>query len=143
MDDRYTPQPLARWFTVAAIASLLFMLIGCATYVMHVTADPASLPLDQRAAYGAEPAWVTAAYAIAVWIGAIGALLLVLKRRMAETLLLISFIATLAWLAGLLLVPPLRDALSTNDVAVAVVVALLTGTIWSFSRHSRQRGWLK
>lgn len=143
MDDRYTPQPLARWFTVAAIASLLFMLIGCATYVMHVTADPASLPLDQRAAYEAEPAWVTAAYAIAVWIGAIGALLLVLKRRMAETLLLISFIATLAWLAGLLLVPPLRDALSTNDVAVAVVVALLTGTIWSFSRHSRQRGWLK
>lgn len=143
MNDANTPRPLARWFTPAAIASLLFMLLGCATYVMHVTADPASLPLDQRAAYDAEPAWVTGAYAVAVWIGAIGALLLVLKRRIAETFLLISFIAVLAWLAGLLLVPALRDALSTNDVAVAVIVALLTGTIWSFARHSRQRGWLK
>jgi len=56
---------------------------------------------------------------------------------------LVSFIATLLWLAGLLLVPALRDALSTNDVAVAVIVTLITGTIWSFARHSRQRGWLR
>jgi hypothetical protein len=136
-------QPIARWYLIGAIASLLFMALGCAIYVMHVTADPAALPLDQRAAYAAEPAWVTALNAVAVWVGLIGAVLLVLKRRLAEALLLVSFIATLLWLAGLLLVPALRDALSTNDVAVAVIVTLITGTIWSFARHSRQRGWLR
>jgi positive regulator of sigma E activity len=67
---------------------------------------------------------------------------LVMKRRLAETLLLVSFFATLLWLAGLLLVPALRDSLSTNDIAVAVIVTLITGTIYSFARHSRQRGWL-
>ena len=136
-------QPIARWYLIGAIASLLFMALGCAIYVMHVTADPAALPLDQRAAYAAEPAWVTALNAVAVWVGLIGAVLLVLKRRLAETLLLVSFIATLLWLAGLLLVPALRNALSTNDVAVAVIVTLIIGTIWSFGRHSRQRGWLR
>ena len=136
-------QPIARWYLIGAIASLLFMALGCAIYVMHVTADPAALPLDQRAAYAAEPAWVTALNAVAVWVGLIGAVLLVLKRRLAEALLLVSFIATLLWLAGLLLVPALRDALATNDVAVAVIVTLITGTIWSFARHSRQRGWLR
>jgi hypothetical protein len=136
-------QPIARWYLIGASASLLFMALGCAIYVMHVTADPAALPLDQRAAYAAEPAWVTALNAVAVWVGLIGAVLLVLKRRLAEALLLVSFLATLVWLAGLLLVPALRDALSTNDVAVAVIVTLITGTIWSFARHSRQRGWLR
>ena len=136
-------QPIARWYLIGAIVSMLFMALGCAIYVMHVTADPAALPLDQRAAYAAEPAWVTALNAVAVWVGLIGAVLLVLKRRLAEALLLVSFLATLVWLAGLLLVPALRDALSTNDVAVAVIVTLITGTIWSFARHSRQRGWLR
>ena len=143
MTGPYERQPIARWYLIGAIASLLFMALGCAIYVMHVTADPAALPLDQRAAYAAEPAWVTALNAVAVWVGLIGAVLLVLKRRLAETLLLVSFIATLLWLAGLLLVPALRNALSTNDVAVAVIVTLIIGTIWSCGRHSRQRGWLR
>ena len=143
MDDPHSPRPVAGWFRPAAIVSLLFMALGCAVYVMHVTVDPASLPLDQRAAYDAEPAWVTAANAVAVWVGAFGALLLVFRSRRAEILLLVSFVAVIVWLASLLLVPGLRDALSTNDVAVAVVVTLITGTIYSFARHSRQRGWLR
>ena len=142
MTEPYERQPVARWYMIGAIASVLFMALGCVVYVMHVTADPAALPLDQRAAYAAEPSWLTGLNAIAVWVGVIGAILLVIKRKSAETVLLLSFIATLLWLAGLLLAPALRDALSTNDIAVAVIVTLITGTIYSFARHSRQRGWL-
>ena len=142
MTEPYERQPVARWYMIGAIASALFMALGCAVYVMHVTADPAALPLDQRAAYAAEPSWLTGLNAVAVWVGVIGAILLVIKRKSAETVLLVSFIATLLWLAGLLLAPALSDALSTNDIAVAVIVTLITGTIYSFARHSRQRGWL-
>ena len=142
MTEPYERQPVARWYMIGAIASVLFMALGCVVYVMHVTADPAALPLDQRAAYAAEPSWLTGLNAVAVWVGVIGAILLVIKRKSAETVLLVSFIATVLWLAGLLLAPALRDALSTNDIAVAVIVTLITGTIYSFARHSRQRGWL-
>ena len=142
-DDPYSPRPVARWYGIAAIGSLLFMLLGCAVYLMSVTTDPASLPLDQRAAREAQPLWVVSANAIAVWSGALGALLLVLRRRLAETVLLGSVIAVAAWLAGLLLVPKLREALGTADFVVAIVVSLLTWTIYWFARHSRQRGWLR
>ena len=54
-----------------------------------------------------------------------------------------SLIAVLAWLAGLILVAPLREAMSANDLLVAIVVAALTWTIYWFARHSRQRGWLR
>jgi putative Mn2+ efflux pump MntP len=142
MDDHYARQPIARWYTAAAIASLLFMLLGCAAYLLDVTTDPASLPLDQRAAHDAQPLWLISANAIAVWAGAVGALFLLLRRRLAETLMLVSMIAVTIWLAGLLLVPRLRDLLGTDDLAVAVVVSLITWTIYWFARHSRQRGWL-
>ena len=143
MDDRYTPRPVAGWFPAAAIASLLFMILGCISYLMHVFADPNAMPLDQRAAYQAEPLWVTGAYAIAVWAGLAGAVLLVLKRKLAEPALLVSLIAVLVWLAGLILVAPLRENLSANDLLVAIVVAALTWTVFWFGRHSRQRGWLR
>lgn len=143
MNDAYTPRPLAGWYMPAAIASMLFMGLGCVTYMMHVLADPNALPLDQRAAMEAEPIWVTAAYAVAVWVGLAGGLLLVMKKRAAEWALLISLIAVLVWVAGLLLVAPLRNSMSANDLLVAIVVAAVTWTIYWFARHSRQRGWLR
>ncbi len=143
MDDRFNPRPVASWFIVAAVGSLLFMGLGCISYLMHVLADPTSLPLDQRAAFEAEPAWVTAAYAVAVWVGLAGSILLVMRRRAAEWLLLLSLLAVLVWLAGLLLVAPLRESMSANDLIVALVVTALTWTVFWFARHSRQRGWLR
>lgn len=142
-DDRFSPRPIAGWYMPAAIASLLFMLLGCVTYVIHVTADPATLPLDQRAVYEAEPLWVTAAYALAVWVGLLGTALLVARRKLAQPLLLVSLAAVLGWLAGLILVPALRETISSNDLAVAIVVAAITWTIFWFARHSSQRGWLR
>ena len=142
MDDQYAPRPIAGWFMVAAVASVLFMGLGCVAYLSHVMTDPNSLELDQRAAYLAEPAWVTGANAIAVWVGLAGAVLLVMKRKLAEATLGVSLAAVLIWLAGLLVVSPLRNSMSANDLIVALVVTALTWTIFWFARHSRQRGWL-
>ena len=143
MDERFNPRPVAGWLIIAAVGSLLFMGLGCIISLMHVFTDPATLPLDQRAAYEAEPAWVTGANAVAVWVGLIGAILVVMRRKAGEWLLLISLVAVLVWLAGLILVTPLRENMSANDLLVAIVVTVLTWTVYWFARHSRQRGWLR
>lgn len=143
MDEHYAPRPVAAWYTPAAVASLLFMALGCIMYLMHVLADPAQMPLDQRAAYEALPTWVNAAFAISVWVGAAGALMLVLRRKYAEILLLVSLVAVLVWLAGMMLTAGVRENMSANDLLLAIVVVALTWTIYWFARHSRQREWLR
>ena len=143
MDDEFAPRPVAGWYMPAAIASLLFMALGCIMYLMHVLADPAAMPLDQRAAYEALPTWVTAAFAISVWVGAAGALMLVLRKKYAEPLLLVSLAAVLVWLAGMMLTAGVRENMSANDLLVAIVVTALTWTVFWFARHSRQRRWLR
>lgn len=142
MDETTSPRPVAGWFKFAAIASILFMAIGCAGYVIDVTTDPQSLPLDQRNLVLARPVWQVAAYAIAVWVGLIGAVLLLLRKKVAEPLLLVSLVAAVFTFVPLATVPAIRDNVTTNDIAMAVIIILITGTIWSFARHSRQRGWL-
>jgi len=143
MDEHFAPRPVAAWYMPAAIASLLFMALGCIMYLMHVLADPATMPLDQRAAYEALPTWVTAAFAVSVWVGAAGALLLVMRKKLAEPALLVSLVAVLVWLAGMLLVTQVRENMSANDLLVAIVIVALTWTIFWFARHSRQREWLR
>lgn len=142
MDEHFTPRPMARWYPAAAVASLLFMLLGCVVYAMHIYTDPTTLPLDQRVMFEAEPRWVTTALGIASLVGSIGALMLLLRRRAAVTLLLISLICGIAWCVGLLVTPGLRSLLSTNEIAVVIVVIALSWTIYWFAHHSRQRGWL-
>jgi hypothetical protein len=136
-------RPLAGWYMIAAIASLLFMLLGCVGLVVHLATDPASLPLDERALFEAEPKWVLAVSALGFVAGAIGALMLVLRRRVAEWGLLVSLIAMIVWLVGMLATPSFRDLLTTEQIAVLLVIVALDWTIFWFARHSRQRGWLR
>jgi Na+/proline symporter len=142
MDDRFTPRPVAAWFMTGAVASLLFMALGCAALAMHLAADPAKLPLDQRALLEAEPMWVLVASGIGFVAGTIGALLLVLRRKAAEPMLLVALLALFVWLAGMFATSGFRDLLSTAQIALLLVVVALAWTIYWFARHSRQRGWL-
>jgi hypothetical protein len=142
MDHQYAPQPIAGWFKLAAIASILFMLIGCAGYVMDVTSDPASLTLDRRALVEARPIWQVAAYAIAVWVGLAGAVLLFMRRKLAEHLLLVSLIACVFTFLPYFVVPAVRDLVSTGEIAFGLIIISITWTIFWFARHSRQRSWL-
>jgi hypothetical protein len=143
MDDRFAPQPVAGWFKFAAIASVIFMAIGCAGYLASVLTDSASLPVDQRNLMEARPMWMIAAYAIAVWAGLAGSVLLLMRRRPAEPLLLVSLVAAVLTFLPYAVIPAVSDLVTTNDIAVAVVVLAITWTIYWFARHSRQRGWLR
>jgi hypothetical protein len=128
---------------IGAIASLLFMVLGCVGLILHLGTDPATLPLDQRALVEAEPGWVLAASAVGFASGALGALLLVLRRKLAEPLLLVSLLAMLVWLAGMFATPHFRNLLGTGEIAMLLVIVALVWTIYWFARHSRQRGWLR
>ena len=141
--DPYAQRPLAGWFYPAAIASVLFMLLGVMMYVEHVTLDAAALPVDQRAAFLAEPQWVTAVFAVATWTGLAGAILLLLRRQTAVPVLLLSMVALAVWIGGLATAQVVRSAMSVNDWAVLIAIAAVVWTIYWFARHSRQRGWLR
>jgi hypothetical protein len=141
--DPDAPQPPARWFKPAAIAATLWMALGCAAYLMDVTTDHASLPADQRVIAEAVPLWMKAAYGAAVWSGLAGAVLLLLRRKLAEPLLLLSLVASIIMFSAFFLVPGLRENMSSNQLLVPILVTAVGWTIFWFARRGRMRGWLR
>ncbi|WP_294124264.1 hypothetical protein, partial [Sphingomonas sp.] len=84
------------WYWVAAIGALLFECLGCLLFLGEVRLTQeqiAMLPLDEAAMLGAKPDWYYVAFGAAVWVGLIGTLGLLLRRRWAQQLLLISLVA--------------------------------------------------
>ena len=131
------------WFWAAAGLALLWEVLGCFMYVTQVTTDPATLPLDQRAMWEAAPAWMIGAYAIAVWVGLIGAVLLLMRRRLAIPLLLVSLIAVLVQFSALLLVPQLRQTTPADALALPIAIIVACYAIWQLAKLAQRRGWLR
>ena len=143
MNDIRVARPVPGWFWVVAALALLFMAFGCLMYYTQVSADPSTLPLDQRSMWEATPTWMVAAYAIAVWVGLAGTILLLLRRRHSVLLLLISLIAVVVQFGGILVVPDLREMVPSSAYAAPIVIIVITYGIWHFSRYAQKRGWLR
>lgn len=141
-DDRArTGAPV--WFWVAAVAALLFEAVGTYLFGNSMTLDPNMLPLDQRSIYEATPKWMTFAWGVAIATGLIGAIALVARRRFAQPLLLISWIAVAVQFSGLFLVKQLREVTPEEHLLVPVVILLIAYGIWQLSLIARKRGWLR
>ena len=130
------------WFTWAAIAALFWEALGCTMFVWQAMADPAGLPVDQRAILAATPVWVNAAWGFAVVTGIAGAVLLVARKRQAEPLLLLSFLAVVVQFSGLVLAPGLRNLTNSDDLFMPFVVAVICYGVWHLARKARKEGWL-
>ena len=133
------------WYWMAAIAALLFELIGCFFYVVEVrmsAADIAALPLDQRALLEARPSWFYAAFAIAVGVGLIGSIGLLLRKAWAAPLLLASLVAAIIQFSSIVIVPEMRAVTPSDALAVPIVIIICCYGIWHLARLAGRRGWL-
>ena len=81
---------------VVGVVAFLWNAIGAFDYVMTESRNAAYMSAftpEQLAFFYGFPAWVIAAWAIAVWGGVLGALILLLRRRLAVSVFLVSLIA--------------------------------------------------
>lgn len=87
-----------RSFWIVAGLLLGWSLIGDAAYLAQTTADLNELAKtdpDTARAFAEMPDWAWSAYAIAVWVGTLGAIALLLRRRIAVPLFAVSLAGVL------------------------------------------------
>ncbi|TKB51664.1 hypothetical protein [Ferrimonas aestuarii] len=83
-------------FWVIAILALLWNAMGSLDYVMTQTQNAeylAQFSEQQLQFFFGFPTWVVACWAVAVWGGVLGSLLLLMRRKVAASVFLISWLA--------------------------------------------------
>lgn len=83
-----------RHLWIVGVLALLWNLMGAFDYVMtelRVEAYMAQFSQAELDFFYGFPAWVVALWAVAVWGGVLGAVLLLMRRKLAFPVLLVSF----------------------------------------------------
>ena len=135
------------WFWIVAILAVLWACAGCASYLREVTmtpADLAAMPAAQAELWRAMPSWLFGVFAIAVWVGLAGAVALLLRRRVARSLYIVSLIAVIVQFGYVFGGMHILDKMSFGEAAgfPIVIVVLQIVMVW-FSGFAIRRGWLR
>lgn len=82
------------WFTALSIIALLWNLMGVMAYLAQVYMTDeilAALTQEQQDVINNAPLWANAAFALAVWGGLLGAITMMMKRKVSIFLFQLSF----------------------------------------------------
>lgn len=136
-------RPLGYW--IVSVLALLWNLLGMAIFFMQINMPAetlAAMPAEQRALYESTPAWVNGAFAVAVFGGALGSAMLLMKKRLALPLLTLSLLGVLVQMGyTYLMTPAFRVYGASSAFLPALLVLIALFLVW-FARRSLVRGWI-
>ena len=129
-------------FWVISVIALLWNVMGVINFIAQMNPEVLEMYREsERAIIEGRPIWATAGFAIAVIAGALGGLLLLLRRRLAPTLFLLSFFGTIV-----AVLHSVGSGISfgageiVGIIAMPIIVAAFL--IW-YSQYAGRRSWLK
>lgn len=140
-----TKAPFHTW--IVGIAALLFNAGGAYHYLMVKMANPdfmAQMPEGAAAYYQDFPLWMDIVWPLAVWTAVSGALLVLLRKKVAVTAFLVSFVSYLvnAFYTFGIATPPAAMMTSGNLIFSVVIGAQLL-VLWLYSRAMTAKGVLQ
>jgi hypothetical protein len=144
MENQKTTIP--NWFWAVAVFSLLWNLMGVASFFQQITmTDEAlkSLPLAEQELYSSYPLWTFIAFAFAVFGGIIGSIGLLMKKKWAKLAFIISLLAIIIQMIHTLFFTKAKEVYGAGtEVMPTLVIVCGVFLLW-FSTFGIKKGWLK
>jgi small basic protein len=133
------------WFWVVSVIALLWNIMGVNAYLQQAyksEAFRANFNEQQLAILDATPAWATAAFAIAVFAGALGCIALLLRKKWAKPLFLISFIAVLVQFSHELFMTNASDYYDSFAWIMTISIPIIAALLVKLSKTSIAKNWI-
>jgi hypothetical protein len=145
MNKNSTTKPPA-WFWIVSVLALLWNLMGVMNYLGSTfmkEAIKAEMTTEQVNLMESTPAWVTAAFAIAVWFGAAGCIGLLLRKKWAKSALGMSLIGVLVQTGyGFFMTNATEVYGQTEAVIIPMMVIGIGIFLVFFARLSERKLWI-
>jgi hypothetical protein len=132
-------------FYWTAGAALLWNLIGIYNYIAQVTMSNealAALPDAQRAFFENQPSWVTGAFALAVNAGAVGCLLLLLRKAWALPVFMLSLVCVLLQSGYDYFVADAMNVFGAAQMILPIVIIAIGAYLIKYSKDAAGKNWI-
>jgi len=132
------------WFMAVAILALLWNLLGVFAFIAQMTMSPevlATMPQEQQDLVTSMPTWATVAFAVAVNFGALGSLLLVLKKSLAGLFLQLSLAGILVQNFYGFFMTNALEASGNIALVMPIVVILIAIYLVYLAAKAKRLGW--
>ncbi len=144
MTENSTNKPPV-WFWIVSVVALIWNGMGVMAYLgqAYMSDDAlAAFPEAEQALYANVPAWATAAFAIAVWGGLLGCLALLLRKKWAKPVLLLSLIGIVVQMIYNLFLSEAMDVYGPGGAIMPIMVIVIGIFLVWFSKKSASEGWI-
>ena len=140
----YLRKPSSLFYIITSMA-LVWNLMGVFNFLGQALMSDevlASLPKDQQLIYQDVPVWVTAAFAIAVFSGTLGAVFLLLKKKIASTFFILSFIGIVTQMSYGLLLDEKTDNYGPLGLLMPLMIITVGAYLIWYSKKANKNRWL-
>lgn len=132
------------WFWIVVGGLLVWNLIGVMAYITQVTMSPealAALPDAQRQIDENTPEWAIAAFAIAVNGGALGCLLLLLRKNLAGLFLWLSLAGVLVQMYHSFFTNRLFEVFGAGGMLLPFMVVVIAIYLVTLASRAKTNRW--
>ena len=140
---RKTKPPM--WFWIASLIALLWNGMGVLQYLQQAynTESFRAMYTDEQLSMIANtPSWAIAAFAIAVFGGLLGAFALLLRKKWARPLFLVSLIGIIVQMVYNLFISNAMEVYGPGAIAMPIMVLVVGIILLWFSKKSIAKGWI-
>lgn len=144
IDNPRARSPLHLW--IVGIMALLWNAVGAFDYLaiqLRLEGYMRQFTAEQLAFFEAIPAWAMAAWALAVWSALFGSLALLLRRRVAYLLFLLSLVAMLVSTINTYLLSEGAAVMGGDGVIFSGLIVAIAVLLFWYSKIMADRGVLR
>ncbi|WP_044397768.1 hypothetical protein [Lacinutrix sp. Hel_I_90] len=126
------------WFWIVCVIALVWNILGIGAYFAQVSMTSeiiAALPQEQQDMYANLPVWYMIVFALAVFGGTLGCMGLLLRKKWAYLILLISAVAVVIQMSYVVFGIKMPNPMTPLVIIVSFALVY-------FSKSATKKGWL-
>ena len=139
-----TNKPKAAFWIIAAIA-LIWNLMGAYMYIIQkykTEAFESQYTPEQLEMVYNMPAWATSAFAIAVFGGVLASIALMLRKKIANQLYLVSLMGIIVQMVYNVFISGAMEVYGPGAIAMPIMVLVIGVFLYMYSKKAIKKHWL-
>ena len=133
------------WFWIVSVLALIWNAMGVNAYIQQAydtESHRAMYTSEQLGQIAEQPTWYTAAFALAVFCGALGCVFLLLRKKWAKILFILSLLGIIGQIINNVVLNDYLKKAGAFVISMQIAVPVVAILLILLAKNSITKGWI-